>query len=240
MMRGWLNRWRRRLAHALLHRMVFGEQSAGRALPNTRIAPSTCIEHEDRLQLADHVYLGPFNFIEASGGVVIGEGVQITHHVSIVTHSSHRAQRLLGRAYAGWAGPGARPGWVAGAVHIGAYSFIGPHSLLEAGTTLGEGCIVRACSVLRGDYPAHAVIAGNPALVVGDARAGDRRWLAADPALAASYDAWAGPGAAARLLAGDGASAAAPGAHLAGDGPATFATSGADMSQAEMHRGGER
>jgi len=201
MMRGWLNRWRRRLAHALLHRIVFGEHSGGRALPNTRIAPSSCIEHEERLQLADHVYIGPFNFIEASGGVVIGEGVQITHHVSIVTHSSHRAQRLLGRAYAGWADAGPRPGWVAGAVRIGAYSFIGPHSLLEAGATLGEGCIVRAGSVLRGDYPAHAVIAGNPARVVGDARDGDRRWLAADPSLAAPYDAWAGQGATARLLA---------------------------------------
>lgn len=196
MMRGWLNRWRRRLAHLLLHRVVFGEHSGGRALPHTRVAPSTCIEHEDRLTLADHVYIGPFCFIEASGGVQVGEGVQITHHVSIVTHSSHRAQRLLGRAYAGWSSPDPRPGWVAGPVRIGAYSFIGPHSLLEAGTTLGEGCIVRAGSVLRGEYPAHAVIAGNPAQVVGDARAGDRRWLAADPALVEHYEAWVGAGAA--------------------------------------------
>ena len=188
--RGWINRWRRRLAHALLHRMVFGETCAGRHLPHTRIAPSTCIEHEDRLQLADHVYIGPFNFIEASGGVSIGEGVQISHHVSIVTHSSHRAQRLLGRAYAGWVGQ--RPAWVAGTVQIGAYGFIGPHSLLEAGTRLGRGCIVRAGSVLRGDYPEFAVIAGNPAVVVGDTRDGDARWLAAHPELQAGYAAWAG------------------------------------------------
>ena len=194
--RGWLNRWRRRLAHALLHRVVFGETfgetSGGRYLPNTRIAPSTCIEHDDRLQLADHVYIGPFNFIEASAGVVIGEGVQITHHVSIVSHSSHRAQRLLGRAYVGWAGQ--RPGWVAGAVQIGPYCFIGPHSLIEAGSRLGRGCIVRAGSVLRGDYPEFSVIAGNPAAVVGDAREGDARWLAAQPELRAHYEAWAGAG----------------------------------------------
>ena len=189
--RGWLNRWRRRLAHALLHRVVFGERSGGRTLAHSRIAPSTCIEHEDRLQLADHVYIGPFNFIEASGGVTIGEGVQITHHVSIVTHSSHRAQRLLGRAYVDWAGQ--RPGWVAGAVEIGPYSFIGPHSLVEAGARLGRGCIVRAGSVLRGDFPAFSVIAGNPAVVVGDARDGDARWLALHPDLRAGYEAWVGP-----------------------------------------------
>jgi acetyltransferase-like isoleucine patch superfamily enzyme len=185
-----LNRWRRRLAHALLHRVVFGEHSAGRDLPNTRIAPSTCIEHESQLVLADHVYIGPFNFIEASGGVTVGEGVQITHHVSIVTHSSHRAQRLLGSAYAGWTGT--RPGWVAGAVHIGAYCFIGPHSLIEAGSQLGRGCIVRAGSVLRGTYPEFSVIAGNPAVVVADAREGDERWLAEQPGLRAHYEAWAG------------------------------------------------
>ena len=193
--RGRLNRWRRRLANALLHRVVFGEFSGGRFLAHTRVAPSTCIAHEDQLQLADHVYIGPFNFIEASGGVSIGEGVQIPHHVSIVTHSSHRAQRLLGPAYVDWAG--ARPGWVAGPVQIGPYCFIGPHSLIEAGSRLGRGCIVRAGSVLRGDYPEFSVIAGNPAAVVGDAREADARWLAAQPELRAHYEAWAGTGPAA-------------------------------------------
>jgi len=195
--RGVLNRWRRRLAHVLLHRVVFGESSAGRYLPHTRIAPSTCIEFEDRLQLADHVFIGAFNFIEASGGVVVGEGVQITHHVSIVTHSSHRAQRLLGRAYVDWPASTPRPGWVAGPVEIGAYCFIGPFTLIEAGSRLGRGCIVRAGSVLRGDYPEFSLIAGNPAVVVGDARQGDARWLADQPALRAHYEAWAGAAAAA-------------------------------------------
>ena len=190
--RGHFNRWRRRIAHALLHRVVFGELSQGRWRAHTRIAPSTCIEHEDRLDLDDHVFIGAFNFIEASGGVVVGEGVQITHHVSIVTHSSHRAQRLLAKAYVHWPAGQPRPGWVAGPVAIGPWCFIGPHSLLEPGTTLGAGCIVRAGSVLRGSYPAHSLIAGNPAVVVGDARQGDQRWLDAEPALRTHYDAWAG------------------------------------------------
>ena len=201
--RGVLNRWRRRLAHVLLHRVVFGESSAGRFLPHTRIAPSSCLECEDRLQLADHVFMGAFNFIEASGGVVVGEGVQITHHVSIVTHSSHRAQRLLGRAYVDWPASSPRPGWVAGPVEIGDYCFIGPFSLIEAGSRLGRGCIVRAGSVLRGHFPEFSLIAGNPAVVVGDARQGDARWLADQPALRAHYEAWAGAAAAAAAAAAD-------------------------------------
>jgi acetyltransferase-like isoleucine patch superfamily enzyme len=190
MMRGWINRLRRWTARALWHRMLFGELSQGRRLPNTRIAPSTFIEHEERLTLADHVYIGPFNFIEASAGIDIGEGVQITHHASIVTHSSHRAQRLLGRRFVEWNGP--RPGWVAGPVAIGAYSFIGPHSVIEAGSRLGRGTVVRAGSVVRGQFPEFAVLAGNPAQVVGDAREADRRWLERHPELRADYEAWAG------------------------------------------------
>ena len=185
-----LNRARRALARWLWHRMVFGERSQGRWLPMTRIAPSTCIEHEDRLALGDHVYIGPFNFIEASAGVTIGEGVQLTHHASIVSHASHRAQRLLGRRFVDW--PGTRPGWVAAPVVIGAYSFIGPHSVVEAGSVLGRGSLVRAGSVVRGQFPDFAVLAGNPAQVVGDSRDADARWLADQPELRELYEAWAG------------------------------------------------
>lgn len=184
-----LNRWRRRLARVLLYRTLFGEASQGRRLAHTRISAASCIEHEERLQLADHVHIGPFNFLEASGGITLEEGVQITSHVVITTHSSHRALRLLGRAYVAWAGE--RPGWVAGAVHIGAYSFIGPHTLIEAGTRLGRGSLVRAGSIVRGEFPAFAVLDGRPARVVGDTRERDARWLQRHPELRAHYDAWA-------------------------------------------------
>jgi len=187
-LRALLNRLRRRIARALLFRIVFGERSQGRWLPNTRISPSSCIEHEERLHLADHVYIGPFNFIEASGGVTIEEGVQITSHCSIVTHSSHRSQRLLGRRFVAAA---QRPGWIAGPVHIGAYSFIGPHSLIEANTRLGRGTLVCAGSFVRGEYPDFAVLEGRPARVVGDTRRTDERLLRQHPELREFYEAWA-------------------------------------------------
>jgi acetyltransferase-like isoleucine patch superfamily enzyme len=187
-LRAWLNRLRRRMAHALLYRTVFGERFDGRWLHHTRISPSTCIEHEENLRVGDHVYIGVFNFIEASAGVVIGEGVQITHHVSIVTHSSHRAQRLLGRRYINWDGP--LPGWRSAPVAIGDYSFIGPHSVLEAGAQLGRGTIVRAGAVVRGVHPDFAVLDGKPAQVVGDSRDADAEWLARHPEVREHYEAW--------------------------------------------------
>jgi acetyltransferase-like isoleucine patch superfamily enzyme len=193
-LRAALNRARRRLAHALLHRRVFGECSKSQLLAHTRISPSSWLEHEERLALGDHVYIGPFNWIEASGGIEIGEGVQITSHCSIVTHSSHRAARLMGRAYADAAvapQPG-RPGWVAGPVVIGAYSFVGPQVLIEPGTRLGRGTLVRAGSVVRGEFPDFAVLEGRPARVVGDTREADAALLAQHPAWRGPYEAWAG------------------------------------------------
>lgn len=189
-MRAWLNRWRRRLVQALVFRRLYGERSQGRALPHARISASSCLEHEERLHLADHVYIGPFNWIEASGGVTLDEGVQITSHVCIVTHSSHRSARLMGRLYA--TDEPQRPGWVGGPVHIGAYSFIGPHCVIEANTRLGRGTLVRAGSVVRGEFPDHAVLDGRPARVVGDARDGDAALLEAHPQWRAAYEAWAG------------------------------------------------
>jgi acetyltransferase-like isoleucine patch superfamily enzyme len=191
-MRAWLNRLRRRLVRAIQFRIVFGERSQGRWLPNTRISPSACLEHEDRLVLHDHVYIGPFVLIEASGGVTLHEGVQVTSHVSIVTHSSHRSMRLLGRDYVRW--PGERPGWIGGPVEVGAWSFIGPHSLLEAGTRLGKGTLVCAGSVVRGVHPDFAVLDGRPARVVGDTRHADEKLLVRHPELRALRARWAGDG----------------------------------------------
>lgn len=188
-MRAWLNRLRRRVARLLLYRVVFGERSQGRWLPQTRISPSTCIDHEDKLVLHDHVYIGPLNYIEASGGVTLHEGVQITSHVCIVTHSSHRAMRLLGREYVAWTGE--RPGWVAGPVEIGAWSFIGPHSLIEANSKLGRGTLVCAGTFVRGEFPPFAVLEGRPARVVGDTRQADDALLARHPELRRLRDAWA-------------------------------------------------
>ena len=118
--------------------------------------------------------------------------MQITSHCAIVTHSSHRAQRLLGPAYCTWPlAPGARrPGWIAGPVHIGAYSFVGPHSLIEANTRIGRGTLVCAGSFVRGTYPDYAILEGRPARVVGDSRRADEQALVRYPELQVLYDAW--------------------------------------------------
>lgn len=192
-MRTAFNRLRRRWLRRWLWQPLFGEEQGGRLLPHTRISSASVIEHEDRLVLGDNVFIGAFNFIEASGGITIEEGVQITSHNAIVTHSSHRSQRLLGPAYVTFPVPsgGERPGWISGPIHIGAYSFVGPHCLIEANTRLGRGTLVCAGSFVRGTFPDFAILEGRPARVVGDSRRADERALVRFPDLQVLYDAWA-------------------------------------------------
>ena len=188
-MRAVLNRWRRRLWQALFYRMVVGEiDHLGRILPHTRIAPSTCIEGAEGLRISDHEVIGQFNFIDATAGLQIGQGVQITNFVSIVTHSSHRAIRLLGSSYAVHEGP--KPGYISAPVEIGAYTFIGPHSLIEAGTRIGKGVVVCAYAQVRGEVPDFAIMAGVPARQIGDVREQDERLLLQHQELRPHYESW--------------------------------------------------
>jgi acetyltransferase-like isoleucine patch superfamily enzyme len=185
-LRAWINGWRRFCWRWVFFRMLFGERSGGVWLPGTRISPSTCIEHEDRLQLADDVFIGHFNFIEASAGVRVGRGTQITNFVSIVSHSTHRAVRVA----AGLSGAALEAAVIRLPIEIGERCFIGPHSTIEAGSVLGHGTLVAAHSRVRGRFPDFAVLAGSPAEVVGDTRTGDARWLADQPELATHYARW--------------------------------------------------
>ena len=53
-----------------------------------------------------------------------------------------------------------------GRVDIGRRAYIGAHSLVLPGVTIGDGAIVGAGSVVRDDVPAGAIVLGNPAVQV--------------------------------------------------------------------------
>lgn len=191
MLRKWLNRQIRRVASP--HTVYGWRTGDGRWLAHTRVCSSTRIESPDILDIGDHVYIGPYNLIDGSGGLSIGEGVQITSHCVLLTHSSHQALRIAGRRYFGQPNP---PTFRRASTSIGAYSFIGAHSVVMAGSRIGRGVLVRAFSYVSGEVPDFAIVAGQPAVVVGDTREADEAWLAAHPEHRADYEAWAkaGPG----------------------------------------------
>lgn len=175
-------------------RIVYGWANAdGSWCPNTRVSTHTCLEGLEGLKLGDHVFIGHFNRIDGSNGLVIEEGVQITNYSSILSHSSHKAVRVMGRRYVSDPNPA---GYIRKATRIGAYSFIGPHSVIAPGAQIGKGVIVQGYSFVSGSVPDFAVVGpqahGRPATIIGDTRELDRAVLQRHPELQAVYAHWAG------------------------------------------------
>jgi len=187
-------------------RIVYGWRNAsGVYCAHTRVSTHTCFEHPEGLSLGDHVFVGHFNRIDGSNGLVIEEGVQVTNYVSVLSHSSHRSVRIMGRRYIGHPDP---IGYVRRATHIGAYSFLGPHSIIAPGARIGKGVIVQAYSFVSGDVPDFAIVGpkamGQAAIVMGDTRQLDSNLLAQNPEWQAVYAAWAGQDNLRKALAGAG------------------------------------
>jgi acetyltransferase-like isoleucine patch superfamily enzyme len=51
-------------------------------------------------------------------------------------------------------------------VHIGSGTWIGVHSVVLAGITIGENCVIGANSTVTKDIPSHSVAVGSPARVI--------------------------------------------------------------------------
>lgn len=160
----------------------------GKKLHHFSIGSTTFIDHEKNLFIHDQVYIGQHNFIEASNGIELGEGCQITDFVSITTHSSHNSIRFYGRHYSEFK---ELKGYEKGNISIGRFSFIGPHTVIMPGTKIGRGCIVKAYSYVKGEFPDFSIIGGNPADVCGSVKEFDKIFLDKNPDLKAFYKEWA-------------------------------------------------
>lgn len=157
-------------------------------IEDTRIGSTTAIVGEAGLNLGVNVFIGYHNFIEATNGITIEEGCQITNFISILTHSSHNAIRYYGRDYRS-SGTDLK-GYIKGSVTIGKYTFVGPHVTIMPNTSIGKGSIVSAFSLVKGEFPDFSIIAGNPARVIGSTLDKDESFLMENPELRTMYNNW--------------------------------------------------
>ncbi len=157
-------------------------------LTKTRISNTVNLVYPERLNIADNVYIGHYSILECSHNITIGEGCQISAYVMLITHSSHNSIRLYGKHYIGTSAP---LGYITGAIEIGKYTFLGAHATIMPNTKIGKGSIVAAYSLVQGTFPDFAIIAGNPAVIVGDTRERDKQSLEENPHLHQYYNEWA-------------------------------------------------
>lgn len=104
-------------------------------LDKMRIGNTTYIGYKDNLFIENNVFIGHHNFIDASKGLIINEGCQITNFVSVLTHSSHISIRLYGKEYIKQSN---LEEYIKRSVYIGEYTFIGLHSAVMPVTKIAR------------------------------------------------------------------------------------------------------
>lgn len=88
--------------------------------------------------------------------ITIGNHVQVTHGVSFHTHGGGNAIRRSVPDFDCF-----------GKIVVEDWVYIGAGSRIMMGVTIGEGAIVAAGSVVTKSVPAHVVVGGNPAKIIG-------------------------------------------------------------------------
>lgn len=169
--------------------MIWGYRCAtGAWRPRTRMSDTVFIYHPDRLSVADNVFVWHYTILDGTGGLEIGEGTQVGAWVGVFTHSSHLAIRLYGRHYHE-VPEDEKQAFEVRPVRIGRFVFVAAGSTILPGATIGDGALIAAGSVVKGDVAPFAIMAGNPARPVGSTRSLDERYLS-DPELRRWYEEW--------------------------------------------------
>jgi acetyltransferase-like isoleucine patch superfamily enzyme len=104
--------------------------------------------------IGSHTAIGAYSYIGAAGGVIIGDNVLFGQRVSVHAEN-HKFDRLDI--------PIREQGVSRAGVRIEDDCWIGSHSVILDGVTIGKGAIVAAGSVVSRDIPPGAVVSGVPA-----------------------------------------------------------------------------
>lgn len=111
----------------------------------------------ENLSLGDRVSIHPMCYIDATGGVVIGDDVSIAHSVTVMSTEHRFDDPTL---------PIRDQGVDLLPVTIESDVWIGAGARVLAGVRVGRGSVVAAGAVVTKDVPAHAVVGGVPARVL--------------------------------------------------------------------------
>jgi acetyltransferase-like isoleucine patch superfamily enzyme len=105
-------------------------------------------------------WIGPFTVLDGSGGLSIGDHCSISAGVHIYTHDTVK------RALSGGKREIERK-----PTSVGSRCYLGPHTVVAMGVTIGDGSVIGANSLVLTDIPAGSRAYGNPCKVVGSAEA---------------------------------------------------------------------
>lgn len=120
------------------------------------------VEIQKGVSVGRHCKISSHSFL--CEGVTIEDGVFVGHGVMFINDPYPRAVTESGALQT-------EADWSVVTTRVATRASIGTHATILSGVTIGEGALVGAGAVVTRDVPPHAVVAGVPARVVGDARA---------------------------------------------------------------------
>jgi len=111
----------------------------------------------ENCEIGENVTIHDFCYIDAIGGIKIGNNTRIAHNCSIIT-GQHRYD-LPGKTIYD-------SGYTKSAVFIGSDVWLGTGVVVLQGITIGDGCVVGANSVVTEDVESFYIVGGVPAKLI--------------------------------------------------------------------------
>lgn len=108
------------------------------------------------VRVGENTWIGPYTLLDGSGGLIIGAYCSISAGVHIYTHDTVK-----------WALTGGQAAYERASVIIGDCCHIGGQTVIAKGVTVGDHCVIGACSFVNRDIPPYSVAFGIPCRVTG-------------------------------------------------------------------------
>lgn len=130
-----------------------------RAGVNLNVLPGTYIINPENVECGDNVSIGVCNYLQAGGGIILGDNVMMGPYAKIWTQTHNFERTDI---------PIKKQGYSYDKVEIGEDVWLGANSFIMPGTRIGSHSIISACAVVSGkSYPEGIMLAGNPARKIG-------------------------------------------------------------------------
>jgi acetyltransferase-like isoleucine patch superfamily enzyme len=98
-----------------------------------------------------NTWIGPLVLLDGTGGLRIGDNCSVSTGVQIYSHDTVK-----------WAVSGGSAPYEHAPVSIGSSCYIGSHSVVAKGVTIGDHCVVGACSFVNRDLAPNTIAGGVP------------------------------------------------------------------------------